>query len=126
MERLTTRAHRSRLLEWALILIVVGVLMGTLLAAYRDLEGTALDRLARLEHRVLSQQIEIYRLRHGHWPPTLRQLVRQRGGNLPTFGGDLTRRTQRWDGQGRLLDPYGEPYRYSPDTGEVVRPDSED
>lgn len=121
MERLEAKSHGSRVLEWGVILILILVLSWVLLTRYEGLKEQALDTIARYEHQVLETHLQVYRIRHGGWPPDLRTLVTESGREISLEMGNA-RREQLFDDQGRMLDPYGRPYRYDPETGELEQP----
>jgi type II secretory pathway pseudopilin PulG len=125
MERLKGRAHQARALEWGLVLVFIAVLTGVFISRYQDLEQRALARAARYEHQLLERQIQIYRIRHGHWPESLAQVL----GEEPRetlIEGERFQRERPLTDSGRVRDPYGRPYRYHPDTGVLEAPTSPD
>ncbi|MFP4614675.1 MAG: hypothetical protein ACLFRB_02295 [Thiohalorhabdus sp.] len=121
MERLDRRSHSARALEWALVLLFILILSGVVLDRYEALEERSLATVARHEHRLLELRIQIHRYRHGEWPGSLREVL----GEDPrdTIGGALEpRRDVLVDDRGRVLDPFGRPYRYDPESGELAAP----
>lgn len=121
MERLTTRSHSSRALEWVLILIVILLLGWYVLSKFEALEARALRTMALYEHRTLETHIQLYRIRHGSWPPTLREALGKEPGSV-VIRDTNARRERLVDEQGRIRDPYGRPYRYDPETGNLELP----
>jgi len=118
MERLRTRTHQARVLEWALVLLFILVLSWVLMSRYEALEERHLKIVARYEHRLLQTRIQIFRVRHGEWPESLVQAL----GKPPRKAllvGPHTKRDRLVGKGGRLMDPFGEPYRYYPESGRV-------
>jgi len=122
MERLKSASHQARALEWALVLLFVLVLSWVVLNRYGELKATTLHTIARYEHQLLQTRVQIYRIRHGSWPPTLRDAL---GGDPREvlMAGPNPERQRLVNEDGRLIDPFGVPYRYHPDNGRLERPE---
>jgi hypothetical protein len=123
MERLKTRSHQDRALEWGLVLLFILVMSGVVLDRYEVLKERALATIARYEHRLLETHLQVYRIRHGTWPPDLQTLVRESPREVTLRSGN-TRRQRLFNKQGRMLDPYGRPYGYDAETGQLRMPAS--
>ncbi|MEF8793851.1 type II secretion system protein GspG [Thiohalorhabdus sp.] len=122
MERLEGRGHQARALEWAVVLLFILILGWVLLSRYEGLKEQALATMARYEHHSLETHLQVYRMRHGSWPPDLRTLIEESSRPISLKSGNARRR-RLFDDQGRMLDPYGRPYRYDPETGKLKRPE---
>lgn len=121
MERLESRSHQARGLEWGVVLVFIAVLSWVLFARYEGLKEKALATMARYEYQVLETHLQVYRIRHGDWPPDLRTVVEKADRNIALESGNA-RRSTLFDNRGRMLDSYGNPYRYDPESGELKRP----
>lgn len=121
MERMTTRSHSSRALEWALILIVILVLGWYVLNKFEALEARALRTIALYEHRTLETHIELYRIRHGDWPPTLKKALGEEPGSV-LIRDTNAKREKLVNKKGKVLTPYGGPYQYNSESGELKLP----
>lgn len=121
MERLKTSSHQSRALEWGLVFLFILVLSWVVLSRYEAMEARAVHTVARYEYQLLQTRIQIYRLRNGKWPPKLADAL---GGEPESvlFVGINPKRRRLLDEQGRLNNPYGEPYAYDPATGTLKKP----
>ncbi|KPV40197.1 hypothetical protein AN478_08705 [Thiohalorhabdus denitrificans] len=121
MERLDVRPHRARALEWALVLLFILIMSGVVLDRYEALEERGLATVAQHEHRLLELRVQLHRYRHGEWPGSLREVLGEDPRDI--IGGALDpRRDTLVDDRGRVLDPFGRPYRYDPDSGELAPP----
>ncbi|HKJ88164.1 MAG TPA: type II secretion system protein GspG [Gammaproteobacteria bacterium] len=122
MPRLETRTHQARGLEWALVLIFISVMILVVTNYFDTLEKRARTMVARYELQNLRSRLATYRARHGHWPATLREALGERAiGDLREARKPLG--VSLFDSQGRMLDPFGQPYHYSPDTGRLETPE---
>jgi hypothetical protein len=122
MQRLRTKTHQARALEWGMIFLFILVLSWVVLNRYEAMEAQAVRTIARYEHQLLQTRIQIYRLRNGRWPADLSQALGGEPGEVLLVGRN-PRRGRLVDGEGRLINPYGGPYRYHPDTGELEMPE---
>lgn len=123
MKRLVSRGHQARVWEGVLILVLVAILAWALFASFQAVERRSLAAIARVEHRALQTSLKVYELRHGHWPETLARLTELETMDL-ALGGETARRDRLFTEDGRMLDPYGKPYRYHPRTGRLELPAS--
>ncbi len=121
MERLRSRSHQARALEWGLILLFILVLSWVLMGRFEALEERALRTIARYEYQLLQTRIQVYKFRHGEWPPTLREALGGEPGEI-LMVGENPQRSRLVDEQGRLINPFGRPYRYHADSGELEIP----
>ena len=121
MQRLEGRSHQSRALEWGVVLLFILGLSWYLLNRYEALEARALATIARYEHQLLQTHLSVYRIRHGRYPPNLRTLVRDADRRV-TLESTNAKRSKLFNDGGKMLDPYGRPYRYQPDSGELKLP----
>ncbi|MEF8794751.1 type II secretion system protein GspG [Thiohalorhabdus sp.] len=122
MERLKGRSHQSRALEWGVVLLFILALVWVVLNRYGALEERAVATLARYEHQLLQTRIQVYRLRNGDWPAELQEALSGDPSEV-LMTGQNPRRDRLVDKQGRLIDPFGQPYRYDPETGALKMPE---
>lgn len=121
MERLKGRSHQARPLEWGVILIFILILIWVVVSRFQVLEERAVTTVARYEYQLLQTRLQIYRLRNGQWPAELREVL----GDDPAevmMTGPNARRDRLVDEQGRLINPFGRPYRYDPASGTLEKP----
>ena len=122
MQRLEGRSHQSRALEWGVVLLFILGLSWYLLNRYEALEARALATIARNEHQLLQTHLEVYRIRNGRYPPDLRTLVKDADRRV-TLESTNAKRPKLFNDRGKMLDPYGRPYRYQADSGELKMPE---
>ena len=121
MRRLERGSHEARAMEWGLVLLFIALLTWLVLSRFDALEHQALSTIAQHEYRLLETRIQVYRIRNGHWPKTLKQAVQSKEQPaLIRHAG--TRRDRLFTADGAVLNPYGRPYRYDPVSGELKRP----
>lgn len=121
MERLRSRSHQARALEWGLILLFILVLGWVLMGRFEALEERALRTIARYEYQLLQTRIQIYHFRHRQWPATLQEALGGEPGKV-LMVGENPERSRLVDDEGRLINPFGRPYRYHPGSGKLEIP----
>ena len=121
MKRLLARSHWAQIWEAALGLVLVAILAWALFDSFQAVERRSLAAIARAEHRALATTLQVYRLRHGQWPANLQELAQANDQEL-ALGGESVHRDRLFTEDGRMLDPYGNPYRYHPRTGRLELP----
>jgi len=121
VERLRTRSHQARALEWALVLLFILALMWVVMGRFDELKDRAVETVARYEYQLLQTRIQIYRIRRGRWPPSLKAALPAKPAEVLMVGPG-SERHRLTDSDGRLVDPFGAPYRYHPDSGELEIP----
>lgn len=109
--RLTDRTARRRnlsgmtLVEVLAVVIILGLIAGTLVVGFSGSFGRAKHELARSGIGVISSKLEIYRMEHGQWPSNEIGLAALSDGlALPSAPYYLS--------PDRLLDPWDNPYHY--------------
>ena len=107
----TERQRGMTLVEVLAVVVILGLLAGTLVIGFSGAFGKARHELAKSGIGVIVSRIELYKLDHGQWPGNDTGLAALSDGNAqPTAAYYLSR--------DQLLDPWGHEYQYiSPATG---------
>lgn len=93
------------LVEILAVVIILGLIAGTLLVGFSGTFGQAKQELARSGIGVIVGKIETYRIQYGSWPSNDLGLAALTDGHAqPTASYYLSR--------DKLIDPWGNPYLY--------------
>ena len=93
------------LVEILAVVVILGLIAGTLLISFSGSVGRAKHELARSGIGVIVTQLEKYHLEHGQWPDN------ETGLNVLT-DGQATPSKPYYLSPGQLLDPWKRPYLY--------------
>lgn len=91
------------LVELLAVVVILGLLAGTLMVGFSGTFGTAKHELAKTGVGLVVSKMEAYRIAHGGWPDTDDGL-----GPLSDSGPDAA----YYLTPDQLLDPWGRPYLY--------------
>jgi len=99
------------LVEVLAVVVILGLLAGTLVMGFSGTFGKARHELAKSGIGVIVSRLELYKLEHGQWPGNDTGLgALSDGAALPT--------TSYYLSADQLLDPWGHSYQYvTPGTG---------
>jgi competence protein ComGC len=106
-----------------LVCIFVSVLIGMVIPYYQTLAQNAREVALKTGLANIRKGIELYQALQGHNPPDLKKMVRTRyiiATREDTFFSGEYLRAQAEDGEGDLIDPFGNRYRYDPKDGSVT------
>lgn len=93
------------LVEVLAVVVILGLIAGTLLVGFSGTFGKARHELARSGTGVIVGKIEVYRIDHGSWPSNELGLAALSDGHAaPTSPYYLS--------PDKLVDPWGNPYHY--------------
>jgi general secretion pathway protein G len=103
---ITSRVRRAMtLVEILAVVVILGLVAGTLLVGFSGSFGKAKHELAKSGIGLIVGKIELYRIDKGEWPSNEQGLKALSDGNaLPTSSYYLS--------ADKLLDPWGKPYLY--------------
>lgn len=105
MPHRTTPRRAMTLVEILAVVVILGLVAGTLLVGFSGSFGKARHELAKSGIGVVVTQLEKYRLEHSAWPSNEQGLaVLTDGQAKPT--------DSYYVNPGQLLDPWGRPYLY--------------
>ena len=109
-------------LETLFVCIIIGILIGIAWPYYLRLEREAKEVTLRTGLVNIRSGIGLYHALQQNYPADLKNLVRRKY-LLPVrdeiISGEYLM-AQAVDGEGNLLDPFGNRYRYDPGSGQVV------
>lgn len=106
VSRRSKSTHRAMtLVEILAVVVILGLIAGTLLIGFSGAFGQAKHELAKSGIGVIVSKIETYRIQHGQWPSNdLGLAVLSDGHAQPTAAYYLS--------LDKLIDPWGNPYLY--------------
>ncbi len=109
-------------LETLLVCIVISLLIGIATSYYQRLALEAKEVTLTTGLVNIRNGIGLYRVLQQHYPEDLKNLVKEKyllPVNDKIISGEYLA-AQSLDGDGNLLDPFGNRYRYDPTTGQVA------
>lgn len=100
------------LIELLIVIVILGLLLSLVAPAMFSKVGSSQRKAAAAQMQMLSTALDTYRLDVGTYPKELSEL---RKGDAPGWDGPYLPRELP-------LDPWGQPYAYSPEGGDAGKP----
>ncbi len=104
-EPATMRQSGMTLVEILAVVVILGLIAGTLLVGFSGSFGKAKHELAKSGIGIIVSQLETYRLEHSAWPSNDQGLA-------VLTNGQATPSASYYLNPGQLLDPWDRPYLY--------------
>lgn len=111
------------ILDTLLVCILVSILIGIVIPYHYRMTQKAKETALQVGLNQIRKGVELHYVLQGRFPKNLKSLIHARY-VVPVrddtfFSGEYLR-AQVVDQQGNLLDPFGNQYRYNPNSGAVV------
>jgi hypothetical protein len=110
-------------LETVLTCIVIGIVTGVLFPYYHNTLQEAKEVALRTGLLNIRKTVQLYHLVERQYPPDLKSLVQKRlmlPGREDTFFLEEYLNAVTFNPEGKLLDPFQNPYRYDSKSGKVI------